>query len=95
MRQYKLQRRVALLVRGTDERALIALRQDILLELADIEGSMDAAWAGSLDLKRRKRRLSALIVSLLSLSSYCLPFPVLQGRSAAEEYKLAAGIYTP
>ncbi|MFZ2949293.1 MAG: FUSC family protein [Desulfuromonadaceae bacterium] len=58
---------VALLVRGGDEKELTALRQDILVELADIEGTLDAAWAGSLDLKRRKRHVRGLIVSLLSL----------------------------
>ncbi len=58
---------VALLLRGDDEERLLALRQDILVEIADIEGAMDAAWAGSLDLKRRKRHIRNLIVSQLSL----------------------------
>ncbi len=58
---------VALLVRGGDEKELIAVRQDLLVEIADIEGALDAAWAGSLDLKRRKRHIRDLIVSLLSL----------------------------
>ncbi|HEY3489175.1 MAG TPA: FUSC family protein [Candidatus Deferrimicrobiaceae bacterium] len=58
---------VALLVRGGEEKELIALRQDILVEIADIEGAVDAAWAGSLDLKRRKRHIRELIVSLLAL----------------------------
>ena len=58
---------VAMLVRGGEEKELIALRQDILVEIADIEGTLDAAWAGSLDLKRRKRHVRDLIVSLLSL----------------------------
>jgi uncharacterized membrane protein YccC len=58
---------VALLVRGGEEKELIALRQDILVEIADIEGTLDAAWAGSLDLKRRKRHIRDLIVSLLAL----------------------------
>lgn len=58
---------VALLVRGTNERELSALRQDIFVEIAAIEGAVDAAWAGSLDLKRRKRHVRNLIVSLLSL----------------------------
>ncbi len=58
---------VALLVRGGEEKELLALRQDILVEIADIEGTLDAAWAGSLDLKRRKRHVRDLIVSLLSL----------------------------
>jgi uncharacterized membrane protein YccC len=58
---------VALLVRGGEEKTLLAQRQDILVEIADIEGSVDAAWAGSLDLKRRKRQVRDLIVSLLAL----------------------------
>lgn len=58
---------VAMLVRGGEEEELIALRQDILVEIADIEGTLDAAWAGSLDLKRRKRHIRDLIVSLLAL----------------------------
>jgi uncharacterized membrane protein YccC len=58
---------VAMLARGGDEKELLALRQDILVEIADIEGSVDAAWAGSLDLKRRKRHVRDLIVSLLVL----------------------------
>ncbi|HEY3309779.1 MAG TPA: FUSC family protein [Desulfuromonadaceae bacterium] len=58
---------VAMLVRGGEEKELLALRQDILMEIADIEGTVDAAWAGSLDLKRRKRHIRDLIVSLLAL----------------------------
>lgn len=58
---------LAMLVRGGEEKELIALRQDILVEIADIEGTLDAAWAGSLDLKRRKRDVRGLIVSLLTL----------------------------
>lgn len=58
---------VALLVRGGEEKELIALRQDIIVEIADIEGALDGAWAGSLDLKRRKRHIRELIVSQLSL----------------------------
>jgi uncharacterized membrane protein YccC len=58
---------VALLLRGTDRKELFALRQDILVEIAEIEASLDAVWAGSLDLKKRKRRVRDLIVSLLSL----------------------------
>ena len=58
---------VAMLVRGGEEKELIALRQDILVEIADIEGTVDAAWAGSLDLKRRKRHVRDLVVSLLAL----------------------------
>jgi uncharacterized membrane protein YccC len=58
---------LALIVRGGDEKELIAVRQDILVEIADIEGTVDAAWAGSLDLKRRKRHIRELIVSLLAL----------------------------
>lgn len=58
---------VALLVRGGDEKELIAVRQDVLVEITDIEGTLDAAWAGSLDIKRRKRHVRGLIVSLLSL----------------------------
>jgi uncharacterized membrane protein YccC len=58
---------VALLVRGEEEKELLVLRQDILVEIADIEGTVDAAWAGSLDLKRRKRHIRELIVLLLAL----------------------------
>lgn len=58
---------LALLVRGGEEKELIRLRQDILVEIADIEGALDGAWAGSLDLKRRKRHIRDLIVSQLSL----------------------------
>jgi uncharacterized membrane protein YccC len=58
---------VALLMRGGEEKELMALRRDILVEIADIEGTLDAAWAGSLDLKRRKRHVRELIVSQLLL----------------------------
>lgn len=58
---------LAMLVRGADGQELSAFRQDILVEIAAIEGSLDAAWAGSLELKRRKRHIRSLIVSLLSL----------------------------
>ena len=58
---------LALLVRGGRQQDLVALRQDILLEISEIEGAMDAVWAGSLDLRKRKRRVRSLIVSLLTL----------------------------
>lgn len=58
---------IALLVRGGEYKKQLALRQDILMEITDIESSLDSAWAGSLDLKQRKRRINSLIVSLLSL----------------------------
>lgn len=58
---------LALLVRGGGEQELMVLRQDVLMEIADIEGTLDAAWAGSLDLKRRKRHVRELIVSQLAL----------------------------
>lgn len=58
---------LAMLVDKTDEKDLNASRRDILVEIAEIEGSLDAAWAGSLELKRRKRHIRSLIVSLLSL----------------------------
>jgi uncharacterized membrane protein YccC len=58
---------VALLVREDKKEDLVALRQDVLVEIAEIEGAIDATWAGSLDLKQRKRRVRSLIVSLLSL----------------------------
>lgn len=58
---------MAMLVGGTGEKDLNAFRRDILVEIAEIEGSLDAAWAGSLELKRRKRHIRSLIVSLLSL----------------------------
>ncbi|HEY5522546.1 MAG TPA: hypothetical protein VIK21_05095 [Desulfuromonadaceae bacterium] len=71
-------------MRGADEKELIALRQDILVEIADIEGTLDAAWAGSLDLKRRKRHVRSLVVSLLSLLE--ADKSVLQGRDAVTEH---------
>ena len=58
---------VALLVCGEKTKELVALRQNILLEIAEIEGTLDVVWAGSLDLKRKKRQVGSLIVSLLSL----------------------------
>ncbi|GFE61811.1 FUSC family protein [Geobacter sp. AOG2] len=58
---------VALVLRGDRKEDLVSLRQDIFVEIAAIEGDMDAAWAGSLDLRKRKRRIRNLIVSLLSL----------------------------
>lgn len=58
---------LALLVGGADEKELSALRQDLLVEIAEIESALDSAWAGSLDLKLRKRHVRSLIVSLLSL----------------------------
>lgn len=58
---------LALLVRGGEGKELLALRQDSLVEIADIEGTLDAAWAGSLNLKRRKRHVRELIISLLAL----------------------------
>ncbi|HEY3309239.1 MAG TPA: FUSC family protein [Desulfuromonadaceae bacterium] len=58
---------LALLVRGGQEQELFAQRQDTLVEIAEIEGALDAAWAGSLDLKKRKRHIRSLIVSLLAL----------------------------
>lgn len=58
---------LALLVQGADATERRALRQDILVEIADIEGAVDAAWAGSLNLKRRKRHVRELIISLLAL----------------------------
>ncbi len=54
------------LIRGYDLTELSVLKKTILTELADIENSLDAYWAGSLDLKKRKRLVSNLIVSLLS-----------------------------
>lgn len=71
-------------MRGADEKELIALRQDILVEIADIEGTLDAAWAGSLDLKRRKRHVRSLVVSLLSLLE--ADKSLLQGRDAVTEH---------
>lgn len=56
----------AYLLRGNDRMELNTLRKTILNELADIENSLDAYWAGSLDLKKRKRHVNSLIVSLLS-----------------------------
>ncbi len=54
------------LIRGCDRTELNVLRKDILTELADMENSLDAYWAGSLDLKKRKHLVNSLIVSLLS-----------------------------
>ena len=56
----------AYLLRGNDRMELNYLRKSILTELADIENSLDAYWTGSLDLKKRKRHVNSLIVSLLS-----------------------------
>ncbi|WP_243370374.1 FUSC family protein [Geotalea sp. SG265] len=58
---------LAMLLGGADENDLHGSRQDILMEIAAIEGSLDAAWAGSLELKRRKRHIRSLIVAQLSL----------------------------
>lgn len=58
---------LALLVRGGERKELLALRQDVLMEIAEIEGSLDSLWAGSLDLRKRKHRVRSLIVSVLSL----------------------------
>lgn len=54
------------LMRGYDRTELNVLRKTILTELADIENSLDAYWAGSLDLKKRKQLVNNLIISLLS-----------------------------
>ncbi len=54
------------LIRGYDRTELNILRESILTELADIENSLDAYWAGSLDLKKRKQLVNSLLVSLLS-----------------------------
>ncbi|HLO24845.1 MAG TPA: FUSC family protein, partial [Geobacteraceae bacterium] len=58
---------VALLLRGGQSKEVVTLRQDILVEISEIEEAMDAAWAGTLDLKKKKRHVRRLIVSLLSL----------------------------
>ena len=57
---------IALLVQGGEGKELRARRQDILSEIAAIEDSLDAVWAGSLDLKKRKRQIQSLIITLLS-----------------------------
>ena len=57
----------AYLMRGSDRTELNVLRNSILTELADIENCLDAYWAGSLDLKKRKQLVNSLIISLLSL----------------------------
>lgn len=54
------------LIRGNDQTELNVLRKTILTELADIENSLDAYWAGSLDLKKRKQLVNSLVGSLLS-----------------------------
>lgn len=56
----------ARLIRGSDRTELNVLKTAILAELADIENSLDTYWAGSLDLKKRKRLVNSLIVNLLS-----------------------------
>ncbi len=58
---------LALLLMGGERKELLVLRQDVLMEIAEIEGSLDSLWAGSLDLRKRKQRVRSLIVSLLSL----------------------------
>jgi len=50
-----------------DEKALTGLRQDVMVEIAEVEGTIDAVWAGSIDLKHRKRQARSLILSLLTL----------------------------
>ena len=74
---------LAMLVAGADEKDLNAFRQDILVEIAAIEGFLDAAWAGSLELKRRKRHIRSLIVSLLSL----LEAGTLAGNSLVRQHR--------
>src|SRR6185369_10780815 len=54
------------LIRGCDRTELNVMRNTILAELADIENSLDTYWAGSFDLKKRKRLVNSLIASLLS-----------------------------
>ena len=44
-----------------------ALRRQVLLEIAEIEGGMDASLAGSPQMKKRKRQFRKVIVSLLCL----------------------------
>lgn len=58
---------LARLLAEGEQPGLNARRQDILVQLAEIEASLDAVWAGSLDLKKRKRDVRGLIVALLSL----------------------------
>ena len=58
---------LALLLRGGGENDLSALRQDMLVEIADIEAALDAVCAGSIGMKKRKRHVRSLIVSLLAL----------------------------
>jgi len=50
-----------------DEKALAGLRQDVMVEIAEVEGTIDSVWAGSIDLKHRKRQARSLIFSLLTL----------------------------
>ncbi len=50
-----------------EHEGLNARRQDILVNIAEIEASLDAVWAGSIGLKKRKRAVQGLIVAMLSL----------------------------
>lgn len=58
-------------VAGTLRHAPVAEREDrrqeLLVELARIEETLDGFWAGSLALKRRKREINALLVALLAV----------------------------
>ncbi len=59
-------RLLAYILQGAGARNIERARNDIMNELADIEYGIDAAWAGTLDLKRRKLQVENLIVDLLS-----------------------------
>lgn len=58
---------LARLLAEGEHQGLNVRRQDILVDIAEIEASVDAVWAGSLDLKKRKRDVRSLIVAQLSL----------------------------
>ncbi len=58
---------LALLLRQGEGRALVRHEHDILVEIAEIEGLLDVAGAGSLRLKKRRRHAQNLVASLLSL----------------------------
>ncbi|QSV47088.1 FUSC family protein [Geobacter benzoatilyticus] len=58
---------LALLLRQGPGRTLVRHEQDILMEIAEIEGLLDVVGAGSLRLKKRRRHAQNLVASLLSL----------------------------
>ena len=58
---------LALILRQEREGNLVRLEQDLLIEIAELEGLLDVAGAGSFLFKKRKRHIRSFIASLLSL----------------------------